>query len=250
MTHHARGEGAETHTRENMQGILPVGPIRLRRIGLFLPSLALFLLALELMKAGAQRLMGLLRTFLDLGDPLAGLGFGWPASYFVLSGSPIAAVSLALFDAAAIPNSTAFTIIVGSRMGGSLVVIFLGVLYSLRGDRHRASLLTGLLALIVTATVFMPAAPLGLLLLNGPFPQISIDFNTTLGGLSIIDPLFGARLRAAGESSSIRHGMQHLHLHRHVARRNTLEKSRRYRYCPHTDGGRPDRFANYPSSSL
>lgn len=135
--------------------------------------------------------MGLVRSILVLEDPLAGLGFGWVASYFVFSGSPIAAVALALFDSGSVDSTTASAMIVGSRMGGSLIVIFLGLLYALRGHRHRASLLTGLLALIVTGTIYAPAAPLGLLLLNGPLPQIKIGVGTGLGQLPAIDTLLG-----------------------------------------------------------
>lgn len=49
MTDQTRGETTETHTAENLRGILPLGPLRPAKIVLFLVSLALFVMALELM---------------------------------------------------------------------------------------------------------------------------------------------------------------------------------------------------------
>lgn len=105
----------------------------------------------------------------------SGLGFGWLGSYLVLSGSPIAAVALTFFDVGAISAPTAFTMIVGSRLGASIVVLLIGLVYILRGFEQRTSLLTGILALLVTATIYVPAAPLGLAMLNDslhPYPRL------------------------------------------------------------------------------
>ncbi|MFP3853569.1 MAG: hypothetical protein ACLFWD_04650, partial [Anaerolineales bacterium] len=141
---------AQTHSQHHLRSILPWGEVNWFKAALFLLTLLLFLFALEFMKAGARGLVPFFRDMLTLDDPLRGLGFGWISSYFVLSGSPIAAVALTLFDVGAISPSTSFTMIVGSRLGGSLIVILIGLLYVLRGHEHRTSMLTGLLALIIT----------------------------------------------------------------------------------------------------
>ncbi|MDX1600986.1 MAG: hypothetical protein R3191_05680 [Anaerolineales bacterium] len=186
-----------THTTQNLRGILPVGQVGLGRLLTFFLSLTLFLVALELMKTGANGLTPLTRDLISLDDALTGLGFGWLTSYIVLSGSPIAAVALALFDAGSIGASTAFTMIVGSRMGASLIVMFVGLIYILRGHEQRTSLLTGLLALIITGIVYIPAVPLGLLLLNiTPFRiRIRLPGGTSAG--SALDALLGPPVELA-----------------------------------------------------
>ncbi len=82
-------------------------------------SLVLFFLALETMKAGAKDMRILSKNLTKIHGPLKGLGLGWLSSYLTLSGSPIAAVALALFDIDTINNPTAFSMVVGSRLGAS-----------------------------------------------------------------------------------------------------------------------------------
>lgn len=189
MTNTTPSTDSETHVTENLRGILPAGHLGLGRLVAFVSSLALFLLALELMKTGASGLTPLTRDLISLDNALTGLGFAWLASYLVLSGSPIAAVALALFDAGSIGTSTAFTMIVGSRMGASLIVMFVGLIYVLRGHEQRTSLLTGLLALIITGTAYIPAVPLGLLLLNATPFQVRIRVPGGASAGSALDTL-------------------------------------------------------------
>lgn len=160
------GKQPPSHAEENLRGVLPLKRYGLKNLLTFIFSLALFLLALELMKSGAASLTPTIQELMAPNDPFAGLGFGWLASYVVLSGSPIAAVALALFDANTIGDLSAFMMIAGSRMGASLIVMFVGLLYILRGHGRQTSLLTGLLAMIITGSVFVPALPVGLLLLR------------------------------------------------------------------------------------
>jgi Na+/phosphate symporter len=56
--------------------------------------------------------------------------------------------------------------IVGSRLGASFIVLFVGFVYVLRGHERRAGLTMGLLALVVTASVYLPALLVGGLLLK------------------------------------------------------------------------------------
>jgi hypothetical protein len=56
--------------------------------------------------------------------------------------------------------------IVGSRLGASFIVLFVGFMHILRGHERRAGLTMGLLALVVTASVYLPALLVGGLLLE------------------------------------------------------------------------------------
>jgi sodium-dependent phosphate cotransporter len=136
------------------------------RVLLFTISLSLFLVAIELIKHGAAGAAGLIERYLDIDDPLNALGFGWLASYLVMSGSPVAAVSVAFLVAGALEQLSAYAMIVGSRLGASFIVLFVGFMYVLRGHERRAGLTMGLLALVVTASVYLPALLVGGLLLE------------------------------------------------------------------------------------
>jgi sodium-dependent phosphate cotransporter len=136
------------------------------RVLLFLISLALFLVAIELIKNGASDAAGLIERYLDIDHALNALGLGWLASYLVMSGSPVAAVSVAFLAAGALDQLSAYAMIVGSRLGASFIVLFVGFMYVLRGHERRAGLTMGLLALVVTASIYLPALLVGGLLLE------------------------------------------------------------------------------------
>lgn len=139
---------------------------RLARILLFLVSISLFLVAIELIKSGATGAAQLIERFLGIDSTLNALGFGWFASYLVMSGSPVAAISVAFLAAGALDQLSAYAMIVGSRLGASFIVLFVGFVYVLRGHERRAGLTMGLLALVVTGSVYLPALALGGLLLQ------------------------------------------------------------------------------------
>ena len=139
--------------------------IRWRKIGLFLVSLFLFILAITLMKEGAHDLAPLVRDRFAVTNPANSLGFGWLFAYLIMSGSPVAAAALAFFDAGVIDDMSAFTMIAGSRLGGSFIVLFIGFLYVLRGRSRADSLGMGLLSLTITGSAYLAALPLGLGLL-------------------------------------------------------------------------------------
>jgi Na+/phosphate symporter len=140
-----------------------------RRVGkvlLFVVSLFLFILAITLMKEGARELAPLVRDRFHVTNPLNSLGFGWIFAYMVMSGSPVAAATLTFFDAGVIDQLGAFTMITGSRLGASFIVLFIGFIYVLRGRNRSTSLSMGLLSLIVTGTTYLVAMGVGLLLLE------------------------------------------------------------------------------------
>ena len=105
-----------------------------RRAGWLLPGLFLFILALELLKKGAAAVGPLLRG-LDITGVPGALGFGWVMSCVVLSGSPVAAIALALLAARTLSTEEAFGMIGGSRLGASFVVLVIGMLDDLRTHR-------------------------------------------------------------------------------------------------------------------
>ena len=142
----------------------------LRRLGkglLFLFSLFLFILAIALMKEGARELAPLVRDRFHVTNPINSLGFGWLFAYVVMSGSPVAAAALTFFDAGVIDQLGTFTMITGSRLGASFIVLFVGFIYVLRGRNKATSLSMGLLSLIVTGSTYLVGLGVGILLLSG-----------------------------------------------------------------------------------
>jgi sodium-dependent phosphate cotransporter len=142
------------------------GARRLRRALWLLPGLLLFVLALELLKRGAAGLAPLLRA-LDVDGLAGGLGFGWLAACVVLSGSPVAAIALALLAGGSLDTGEAFAMVGGSRLGAAFVVLLVGALDDLRAGRRVArAAYVGVAALVATAAVYVPALGLGYLALR------------------------------------------------------------------------------------
>lgn len=140
--------------------------VSVKKIILFFFSLFLFILAINLIKDGARGLSPLVRGGQSITNMAYSLGFGWLFAYIIMSGSPVAATALALFDAGSIDKLSTFSMITGSRLGAGFIVLFIGLLYVLRGRDRRTSLSMGLLSLIVTATTYLPGLVIGTLLLR------------------------------------------------------------------------------------
>jgi Na+/phosphate symporter len=134
--------------------------INWRKAGLILLALFLFVLAIQLLKSGAGAIAPWVKTW-AVHNPLNALGFGWLFAYVVMSGSPVAAAALFFFDAGAVNRMEAFMMITGSRLGASFIVLAIGFLYALRGHDEKTSLRMGLLALLTTFGVQLPALALG-----------------------------------------------------------------------------------------
>lgn len=139
---------------------------RLGKSALFIVSLFLFILAITLMKEGARDLAPLVRDTFRVTNPANSLGFGWLFAYLVMSGSPVAAAALTFFDAGVLSQVGTFTMVTGSRLGASFIVLFVGFIYVLRGRNRSTSLSMGLLSLIVTGSTNLMALGVGLLLLQ------------------------------------------------------------------------------------
>jgi Na+/phosphate symporter len=135
------------------------------RVAYVVAALALFVLALEVLKAGASGLKPVLENISAEGT-LGMLGFGWLGSYIVMSGSPVAAIALSLFGGGTISDTEAFAMINGSRLGASFIVLFVGFLYYIGRKRDPDSLYVGVVALLTAFTLWIPVVPIGQLILN------------------------------------------------------------------------------------
>ena len=136
-----------------------------RPVGFAVVGVLIFILALSLLKEGASGLRPLM-NHLHVGGVVNALGFGWLMAYVVLSGSPVATVSLTLFDGHLLSGVQTFAMITGSRLGASFIVLFVGFVYWLRGQQRAASVSIGILSLLVTASIYLPAMALGCVLLG------------------------------------------------------------------------------------
>ena len=130
----------------------------------FLVALFLFILAIQLMKEGAKALAPTLTNSPLFSNPFSTLGAGWLGAYIVLSGSPVAAVALSLYVGGVSTELQTFTMLSGSRLGASFVVLLVGFLYAVRnrGRNRSESIGMGVLALSLTAVVYIPGMLLGL----------------------------------------------------------------------------------------
>jgi Na+/phosphate symporter len=162
------------------------------KIGLFIFSLFLFILAITLMKEGARSLAPLIRDRFAIDSPTNSLGFGWLFAYIIMSGSPVAASALTFYEAGVLDQLSTFTMISGSRLGASFIVLFIGFIYVLRGRNKSTSLSMGLLSLTVTATIHVLVLIIGSVLLqSGVFDPIQMQAGGALTALTdyVFDPI-------------------------------------------------------------
>ncbi|UYN89363.1 MAG: hypothetical protein KIT08_09720 [Anaerolineales bacterium] len=159
------------------------------QLALFFVSLWLFILAISLMKAGAQALGPFIQSVFALENFANSLGFGWLLAYGVMSGSPVAAAALTFFDAGIVRDIDAFAMITGSRLGASLIVLLIGFVYVLRGRNRAESLGMGLVSFCVTGSTYLVALLPGYLLLSSHrLDAVQLQSGAILS--SVIDSLF------------------------------------------------------------
>ena len=162
------------------------------RVVWVLVGLGLFVSALGIMKSGAQSLYSTLQGSAFTDHAWSTLGLGWLGACLVLSGSPVAASSLTFLDGGVIDRSQAFTMLTGSRLGASFVVLVVGFIYALRqkGAGRRAPVSIGILSLTMTVFAYLPGALVGWLLLRGgAFDGLTLT--APPGLLSVTDTAFG-----------------------------------------------------------
>jgi sodium-dependent phosphate cotransporter len=164
------------------------------KVGLFFASLYLFVLAVTLMKEGAPGVAPLVRHLLSVTNMADSLGFGWLFAYPIMSGSPVATAALTFFNAGLVDQLGTFAMITGSRIGASFIILLIGFLHVLRGRDRAMGLSMGLLSLTVTATTYLPALLLGILLLKtGVLDNVQIRSGVLLHSLigQTVDPVAG-----------------------------------------------------------
>jgi Na+/phosphate symporter len=160
-------------------------------------ALFLFILAIQLMKEGAKALAPTLANSPLFSNPFSTLGAGWLGAYIVLSGSPVAAVALSLYVGGVSTELQTFTMLSGSRLGASFVVLLVGFLYAVRnrGRNRSESIGMGVLALSLTAVVYIPGMLLGYgILRSGILDPIRLSASDDV--LSVIDVVWGPALDA------------------------------------------------------
>ena len=162
------------------------------KVGTFAVALFLFVLAIQLMKEGAKALSPTLDNSPLFSNAVSTLGFGWLGAYIVLSGSPIAAVALSLFVGGATTELQTFTMLSGSRLGAAFVVLLVGFLYALRnrGRNRGESIGMGVLALSLTAVVYVPGMLIGYAILKSGLLD-GIHWSASHDVLSIVDVIWG-----------------------------------------------------------
>ena len=147
-------------------------------------GILLFAFALGVMKTGAATLTPFIREQLDVNNAWDSLGLGWLMAWIVQSGSPVAALAMAMLSAKTLSALQGFTMIAGSRLGASFVVLQLGFLYALQEEDRRKSLVTGVLSLLLTASILVISMPLGIALLeSGRFDNLQLPILMHFGGI-------------------------------------------------------------------
>jgi len=158
-------------------------------------ALFLFVLAIQLMKEGAKALAPSLSDSPLFSNAFSTLGAGWLGAYIVLSGSPIAAVALSLYVGGATTELQTFTMLSGSRLGASFVVLLVGFLYAMRNRGHNRgeAIGMGVLALSLTAVVYIPGMVIGYWILKGGLLD-GVRLQASNDVLSLVDYIWGPAL--------------------------------------------------------
>lgn len=168
------------------------------RAGYSVAGLFLFVFALELMKRGAGGLKPVLNG-VSADGVLNLLGFGWAGAYAVMSGSPVAAISLSLFAGGTISDTEAFAMLNGSRLGASFIVLFVGFLLYVTHRRSADGLYIGVVALLTAFTLWLPVLPIGILALRqGWFDSVQVSAPGAL--TSFIDVIFDPIVNPAADN--------------------------------------------------
>ena len=154
--------------------------------------LYLFIGALQVLKTGAQGLAAAeLGTDFLFRNPGSTFGVGWIGAMLTLSGSTVATTALTLRATGAMTEIEGFTMVTGGRLGAAFVVLLVAVIYAFRNPAsgRKKPLSTAVLALVITAVIYVPGAGIGLALLEGDaLTGIELSAPPQFGGL--IDALY------------------------------------------------------------
>ncbi|MFO0981438.1 MAG: hypothetical protein U1E76_06725 [Planctomycetota bacterium] len=168
--------------------------VGIRALAAGVAGILVFVLAIQLLKKGAGGL-GVLHSWLHVEGILDTLGFGWIMAYVMMSGSPVAAMALTLYEGGVLEPIPTFAMITGSRLGASFFVLLIGFVYHLRGRQRSNSIAIGVVSLLVTTAIYLPALALGYVLLRrGWLDGIQLGAGARLGGIigATYDPIVAA----------------------------------------------------------
>jgi Na+/phosphate symporter len=155
----------------------------LGKVILSLIAFIFFVLGILLMQMGSFAFVPFLREHLEVEATANALGFGWIASYILLSGSPVAAMAVTFFASGQIGEGAAFAMIMGSRIGAAFIVLFIGFFYYFWYREMMRELRVGFLALMITLLTYLPALILGFVILKTGFFFESVAFHLPDSGI-------------------------------------------------------------------
>jgi solute carrier family 34 (sodium-dependent phosphate cotransporter) len=167
---------------------------RWRRVLVGLLALWLFLSAIAVMKDGAAPLGELLRGSFLIDSILSTLGFGWLGAMLIMSGSPVAVAALTMQAGDAISAVQSLSMLTGSRLGASFVVLTVSFLYATRSraarEQRRASVSIGIYCLLLTALVYLPALAITIPIYNAGLVS-GIQLSAPPAVLDVVDLVIG-----------------------------------------------------------
>ncbi|MFP4591128.1 MAG: sodium:phosphate symporter [Halobacteriales archaeon] len=168
-------------------------------------ALVVFLFAVQLLgaatAAAADPLERLFRRHVAGGAPA--LGASWLATYALMNGSVVAALSVSLFDSAILSSEQLFLMLAGSRLGGAAIVLLIGAIdWAQKAEYDFAEATSlGTLTFLLSHSIYLPATGVGLLLLphlEGTLGEAVGGVHLPVGGLSVLDPVTDAVVGAVG----------------------------------------------------
>jgi hypothetical protein len=151
------------------------------------------------MKEGAKAIGPSLSDSPLFSNAFSTLGAGWLGAYVVLSGSPIAAVALSFFVGGGTTELQTFTMLSGSRLGASFVVLVVGFMYAIRNQHHNRgeAIGMGVLALGLSAVVYVPGTFIGYGILKSGMLD-GVRWHASGEVRSVVDLVWGPALDLAG----------------------------------------------------
>ena len=154
-------------------------------------ALYLFIGALQILKVGAGGLADVSQGEIFIRNAGSTFGLGWLGAMLTLSGSTMATTGLTLTATGAISEIEGFTMVTGARLGAAFVVLLVAVIYALRnpGPGRKKTVSVAVLALAITAVIYVPGAVIGFFLLQSEFfASVHLVAPPAFGG--VIDTLY------------------------------------------------------------
>ncbi len=123
----------------------------------------------------------------NIKDIPSAIGLSWLVSFFILSGSPVAAIAIGLQNAGIITPLQLFASILGSRIGAVSIAFFVGLITVFEEQSFRRGFSVAVTAFLITLTMSFGTLIIGLMLFpTGAFlsPQIDVPIFDPLGPIT------------------------------------------------------------------